>query len=163
MSTSRRAIANGLSRVIVSLEGAPGGSHRESCGVPGSYRRTLHIIGAALTSGIDVEVNTPVTRDNLSTFDATYERIERLGVVTWNVYLPVPHAGVEPLSTAEASEARSVLERLCTRGLTEIRLIDPAVPTVFITSEGYVRNGEFVSGNSGDLRRKSLTQICRSH
>lgn len=41
-------LRNGLSRVIVSLEGAP-----EDCGVQGLYRRTLYIIGTALTSGID--------------------------------------------------------------------------------------------------------------
>ena len=39
----------------------------------------------------------------------------------------------------------------------------PDVSTVFITSEAYVRNGEFVSGNSGNLRRSTLTQIFRSH
>jgi MoaA/NifB/PqqE/SkfB family radical SAM enzyme len=153
---------NGLSRIIVSLEGPSADSHDASCRVPGSYRRTLHIIGTALTSGIDVEVNTLVTRDNLPILDAMYDRIERLGVVAWNLYLPVRHTGVEPLSTADVSLVRAVVERLRGHGLTEIRLMDPAVSTVFITSEGYVRNGEFVSANSGDLRRTSLTQICRT-
>jgi MoaA/NifB/PqqE/SkfB family radical SAM enzyme len=153
---------NGLSRIIVSLEGPSADSHDASCGVPGSYRRTLHIIGTALTSGIDVEVNTLVTGDNLSMLEAMYDRIERLGVVAWNLYLPVRHTAAEPLSTADISLVRAVVERFRGHGLTEIRLMDPAVSTVFITSEGYVRNGEFVSGNSGDLRRTSLTQICRS-
>ena len=81
MDAIARLRHNGLSRIIVSLEGAPGESHDESCGIPGSYRRTLHIIGTALTSGINVKVNTLVTRDNLYMLDAIYERIERLGVV----------------------------------------------------------------------------------
>lgn len=154
---------NGLSRIIVSLEGSSADSHDASCGVAGSYRRTLHIIGTALISGIDVEVNTLVTRDNLAMLDTIYERIERLGVLAWNVYLPVVHLDVEPLSTVEVSQVQTVIERLRMRGLTEIRLMDPAASTVFITSEGYVRDGEFGSGNSGDLRRKSLKEICRSH
>lgn len=154
---------NGLSRPIVSLEGAAADIHDASCGVPGSYRRTLHIIGTALVSGIDVEVNTLVTRYNIDVLDAIYERIERLGVVAWNVHLPVARPGVETLSTDEVSQVQTVIERLRGHGLADIRLTDPTVSTVFITSEGYVRNGEFVSGNSGNLRRSSLTQICRSH
>jgi MoaA/NifB/PqqE/SkfB family radical SAM enzyme len=153
---------NGLSRIIVPLEGASADSHDASRGIPGSYRRTLHIIGTALCSGIDVEVNTLVTRENLGILDAIYDRIERLGVVAWNVYLPVPHAGVRPLNEAEISQVSAIAERLRVRGLTEIRIMDPGVSTVFITSEGQVRNGEFVTTNSGDLRRDSLTQICRS-
>lgn len=154
---------NGLSRIIVSLEAPAAERHDVSCGVPGSYMRTLHIIGTALISGIDVEVNTLVTRDNLPILDAIYERVERLGVVAWNLYLPVPQAGVESLSAGEVSQVQTIIERLRIHGLTDIRLMDPAVPTVFITSEGYVRDGEFVRGNIGDLRRKSLAQICRSH
>ncbi len=154
---------NGLSRIIMSLEGPSADSHDASSGIAGSYRRTLHILGTALLSGIDVEVNTLVTHYNIDVLDAIYEKIERMGVTAWNVYFPVPHAGVEPLSTDEVSQVQTVLERLRLHGLTEIRLMDPTMSTVFITSEGYVRNGEFVSGNSGDLRRSSLTQICRSH
>jgi len=154
---------NGLSRIIVSLEGPSADIHDASCGIAGSYLRTLHIIGTALTSGIDVEVNTLVTRDNLPILDAVYERIERMGVVAWNLYLPVPHPGVDPLSATEVSQVRAIIERLRIRGLTEIRLMDPDLSTVFITSEGYVREGEFVSGNSGDLRRESLTAICGGH
>jgi MoaA/NifB/PqqE/SkfB family radical SAM enzyme len=154
---------NGLSRIIVSLEGASADSHDESCGMAGSYRRTLHIIGTALLSGIDVEVNTLVTRDNIDVLDALYERIERLGVVAWNVYVPVLQPGVEPLSAPEVSQVQKLAERLRLDGLMEVRLVDPGLSTVFITSEGYVRGGEFVSATSGDLRRNSLTQICRSH
>lgn len=154
---------NGLSRIIVSLEGPSSDLHDSSCGVRGSYMRTLHIIGTALMSGIDIEVNTLVTRDTLAALDAIYEKIERLGVVAWNIYLPVAQAGVEPLSTIEVSQIQAAVERLRTHGLTEIRLMDPAMSTVFITSEGYVRDGEFVSRNSGDLRRSSLTAICRTY
>ncbi len=156
---------NGLSRIIVSLEGASADSHDAPCGVPGSYRRTLHIIGTALTSGIDVEVNTLVTSDNLPILDAMYDRIERMGVVAWNLYLPVPHpgGGLPPLSDTETSQVSALAERLRGHGLTEIRLMDPSAPTVFITSEGYVRNGEFQSAGSGDLRRNSLAAICRGH
>jgi MoaA/NifB/PqqE/SkfB family radical SAM enzyme len=154
---------NGLARIIVSLEGASAESHEGSCGVPGSYLRTLHIIGTALTSGIDVEVNTLVTRDNIAVLEAIYERIERLGVVAWNVHLPVLNAHVEPLNSAQAAHVRGLVQRIRTRGLTQVRIIDGFAPTVFITAEGFVRNGEFSSGNNGDLRRSSLEQICRSH
>jgi len=147
---------NGLARIIVSLEGASSDSHDTSCGVPGSYRRTLHIIGTALCSGIDVEVNTLVTRYNIAILDAIYDRIERLGVVAWNIYLPVPNRSVDALSDDEVSYVNAVAEGLRLRGLAEIRIIDPAVATVFITSDGQVRNGEFVTTNSGDLRRESL-------
>lgn len=152
---------NGLSRVVVSLEGPSSNSHDAACGIAGSYLRTLHIIGTALTSGIDVEVNTLITRDNLPLLDAIYERIERLGVVAWNVYLPAPTGAVPPLNAAEVAQVQTAVEHLRTRGLTEIRLMDGGVTTVFITSEGYVRNGEFALENSGDLRRRSLTGICK--
>ena len=151
---------NGLTRVIVSLEGASAESHDTSCSVPGSYRQTLHIIGTALSSGIDVEVNTLVTVYNIALLDAIYDRIERLGVVAWNIYLPVPNAVIGSLSDGEIAHVTAVAEHLRLRGLTEIRLIDPSVSTLFITSEGYVRNGEFASTNMGDLRRGSLAAVA---
>lgn len=154
---------NGLARIIVSLEGASADSHDTSCGVPGSYRKTLHIIDTALCSGIDVEVNTLVSRYNITTLDAIYDRIERLGAVAWNIYFPVPNRSIGALSDDEVSYVNAIAESLRLRGLTEIRVIDPAVRTVFITSEGQVRNGEFVTTNSGDLRRESLASICPNH
>jgi AdoMet-dependent heme synthase len=153
---------NGLARIIVSLDGSSAESHETACGVAGSYMRTLHIIGTALTAGIDVEVNTLVTRDNIGILEAIYERIERLGIAAWNVHLPMPSAAIEPLNADEVEYVQSVVRRLRTRGLAQIRLVDAAVPTIFITSEGYVRNCEFGTDTSGDLRRSSLKQICQA-
>jgi MoaA/NifB/PqqE/SkfB family radical SAM enzyme len=148
---------NGLSRIIVSLEGDCAESHDAACGMAGAYSRTLHIVGMALCSGIDVEVNTLVTEENLATLDGISQRIEKLGVVAWNLYLSVPSVGLD------VAAVMSFVERLRQRSLLEIRVMDAAVSTVFISSEGYVRNGELVTTNMGDLRRRSLAAICEAH
>lgn len=152
---------NGLSRIIVSLQGSSGDRHDTSCGVAGSYGRTLNLIGLASSACIDVEVDTLVTSDNVANLDAIYDLIEPLGVAAWNVHLPVPRAGVDAFSRGHVAQTIALVERLRRDGLTEIRLIDPGMPAVFITSEGYVRNGEFALANSGDLRQESLPRICR--
>jgi hypothetical protein len=89
-----------------------------------------------------------------------YERVEKLGVVAWNLHLPVRNANVEALGDAEVSQVNALIDRLRANGLTVIRRIDPSVATVFITSEGYVRDGELATTNRGDLRGKSLSAIC---
>jgi MoaA/NifB/PqqE/SkfB family radical SAM enzyme len=153
---------NGLSRVIVSLEGPNGDAHDAFTGIGGSWRNTLHIIGTALMSGIDVEVNTLVTSDRIADLQSIYDRVERLGAVAWNLYFPVARpSSFRVLDAGEILAVNALIERLRVCGLTEIRRIDASVPTVFITSEGYVRNGELVSVNAGDLRARSLAAICR--
>ncbi len=89
-ATFERLQRAGLTRVIVSFDGATSEGHDEPRGVQGLFRDTLHLIGNALTFGMAVEVNTAVRRTNLDDLPEVAARIERLGLAAWNLYFPVP-------------------------------------------------------------------------
>jgi radical SAM protein with 4Fe4S-binding SPASM domain len=102
--TIRNLRRHGLTRVIVSLDDATAEDHDTWRDVHGAFGSTLHLIGTALTAGLEVEVNTLVTRRNAEHLPALHRRLAGLGLSAWNLYLLVPLRGWSEAEVMTADE-----------------------------------------------------------
>lgn len=96
----------GLARLAVSLEGSSTTLHDSVSGVPGSHQLSLGVIRWARELGLPVQVNTTITRRNVTDVEAMVRLLENLEVVLWVVsfLVPVERGQVEELISAEECE-----------------------------------------------------------
>ena len=102
----------GLARLAVSLDGADAPTHDAFRGVTGSYQRTFEIMADARSAGLPLQVNTTITRHNVSQLDAIAELLATQQIILWWVFflVPVGRAVAEQRITPEQYER--VFERL---------------------------------------------------
>jgi AdoMet-dependent heme synthase len=102
----------GLARLAISLDGSSALIHDPFRRVPGSFRWTLQAIRWARELDLPVQINTTITRRNLTDVDAIIALLETLDVVLWSVFFLVPtgRGQMSDLPTAEQFEA--VFEKL---------------------------------------------------
>ena len=104
--------AAGLRRFAVSLDGADAATHDGFRGVAGSFERTLWIIAEARQAGLPVQVNTTVTRGNVSQIDAMAELLAGQGIVLWSVFFLIPVGRGLRGERLSADECETVFEKL---------------------------------------------------
>jgi radical SAM protein len=80
----------GVRRVGISLDGATAAVHDRFRGFAGSFKRTMEITQRIADAGLALQVNTTVTRQNLSALKALPELIAAAGAVQWSVFFLVP-------------------------------------------------------------------------
>ncbi len=80
----------GLSAVALSLDGVDAKTHDAFRGVAGSYARTLDAIESATKLGFHVQINTTVSRENLSQIDAMADALGNFSIATWSIFFLVP-------------------------------------------------------------------------
>jgi radical SAM protein with 4Fe4S-binding SPASM domain len=109
LSALKRA---GLARISLSLDGATAASHDAFRGVPGTWRRTMQALQAAKEAGLSVQINTTITRQNLSEWPQFQALLPTLEPATWSLFMLVPtgRAALEDLPSAEQTE--DLFERL---------------------------------------------------
>lgn len=97
----------GLSRLAVSLDGSCPEVHDHFRQVPGSYRWTMNCIEYAHEVSLEVQINTTVSRHNLSDLEHLAELLERKKISLWSVFFLVPtgRGKVEDEITPEDYEA----------------------------------------------------------
>jgi AdoMet-dependent heme synthase len=76
---ARRLQEVGIQRLSISLDGANAASHDNLRAVPGAYEGALRGIEACNAAGLPFQINTTVTRANLSELPAIYELAISLG------------------------------------------------------------------------------------
>jgi radical SAM protein len=108
----RRLAAAGLSRLALSLDGADAAMHDRFRGVEGSFERTLEIMDYAREAGLPLQVNTTVTRWNVSQIDAVAALMADLGIVLWSVFFVVPVGRATLDDRIAPEEYEVVFERL---------------------------------------------------
>ena len=64
--------------------------HDRFRGFSGSFKRTMEVVQRVADAGLALQVNTTVTRHNLSTLKALPELIAAAGAVPWSVLFLVP-------------------------------------------------------------------------
>jgi radical SAM protein with 4Fe4S-binding SPASM domain len=102
----------GLNSVAFGLDGATAALHDTICGVTGSYKRTFDAVGWCDESGLQVQINTLISRRNFADLAALIELLESLRVVQWNVYFLVP-AGLRQINDLlSPAEHEQVFERI---------------------------------------------------
>ncbi|MEO7098187.1 MAG: radical SAM protein [Luteolibacter sp.] len=96
----------GVQRMSLSLDGATRETHDSFRGVPGTYDRTIEAVKRAHAVGLDLQINTTLTRGNMHEFEAFKNLMFELKPAMWSVFLLVPtgRAGLDDLPDAEDIE-----------------------------------------------------------
>ncbi|MFN8008400.1 MAG: TIGR04053 family radical SAM/SPASM domain-containing protein [Terriglobia bacterium] len=97
----------GLSRLAVSLDGSSASVHDDFRQVPGSYQWTLNCIDYAHEAGLEIQINTTVSRRNFHDLERLADLLEEKQITLWSVFFLVPtgRGKVEDEVTAEDYEA----------------------------------------------------------
>ena len=96
----------GLQRVSLSIDGSNRESHDRFRGVPGTWDRTMEAVVLARDAGLEVQINTTFTRQNLREFPAFVRLMNEIRPSLWSVFQLVPtgRAKEEDLLTAHQLE-----------------------------------------------------------
>jgi len=107
--TIARWQALGVRSVALSLDGASARVHDGFRGVPGTYQRTMEMAGQVVSHGMRLQINTAVGTYTASELEALGDRVQSLGVSSWEIFFVVP-TGRARLS--EALSPEQIEERL---------------------------------------------------
>lgn len=88
--TAQKIKEAGVNRCSISIDGADAASHDSFRGVPGAFDASLRGMAFLTKAGVPFQINTTVTKNNLSSFKKIFELCQRLGAVAWHIFLLVP-------------------------------------------------------------------------
>jgi len=87
---AREMVESGIQRISVSLDGATKESHDKFRQVDGAYKGAIQGIEFAKQVGMDFQVNTTITQQNLEEIPKIQELAVKLGAVAHHIFLLVP-------------------------------------------------------------------------
>jgi len=120
----------GLSQVALSLDSSTPAGHDTMRGLKGSFKRTLAIMATARELGYPLQINTTITRHNVSQIDAMAEIVAGTGAVVWSVFFLVPTGRGQRANTLNAYQHEQALRRLARLwGNTPFRIKATAAPS----------------------------------
>ncbi|MHB1740096.1 MAG: TIGR04053 family radical SAM/SPASM domain-containing protein [Actinomycetes bacterium] len=99
----------GARAISLSLDGSTAPIHDTFRGVPGVFEQTLNGWTAAREVGLRVQINTTVTRANLTDLPNIVRIVHELGAMTWSAFLLVPTGRGRDLDLLGAAEVEDVL------------------------------------------------------
>ncbi len=88
--TAGKMAESGIKRISVSLDGAAAESHDAFRGVPGAFQGALRGLENAKKAGIEFQINTTITQDNLDHIQDILDLAVDLGAVAHHIFLLVP-------------------------------------------------------------------------
>ncbi len=88
--TARKMKESGISRCSISIDGAEASAHDTFRGVPGAFDAAMRGIEYLKAEGIEFQINSTVTKSNLSRFKDIFSLAESLGAAAWHIFLLVP-------------------------------------------------------------------------
>ena len=80
----------GIQRCSISIDGPDAASHDAFRGVPGAFASAMRGIEHLKNAGVEFQINTTVTRDNLPVFKNIFNLCRELGASAWHIFLLVP-------------------------------------------------------------------------
>ena len=89
-TTAGKMAESGIQRISVSLDGATKESHDRFRQVDGAFEGAIRGIGFAKDAGIDFQINTTITQQNLEEIPKIQELAVKLGAVAHHIFLLVP-------------------------------------------------------------------------
>lgn len=118
----------GLRAISLSLDGPDKDSHDAFRGVRGTWEWTMQACRAVREAGINLQINTTISRWNIDRFEDFLPRIAELKPQTWSVFQLVPtgRAGAADMVTGEQME--TLFNRLCE--------VEPSLGCKIKTTEG---------------------------
>lgn len=81
---------SGIARCSISIDAPEAESHDLFRGVPGAFKAALQGIEYLKEAGIEFQINTTVTKNNIHSFKDTFKLAEDLGSSAWHIFLLVP-------------------------------------------------------------------------
>ncbi len=87
---ARRLKESGVERCSISIDGADAVSHDAFRGVEGAFAASMKGIEYLKAAGLPFQINTTVTKNNLSSFKKIFALCENLGAAAWHIFLLVP-------------------------------------------------------------------------
>ena len=102
----------GARAVSLSLDAADASGHDGFRGVPGVYDLTLRAWRDAVETGLKVQINTTVTRDNVLDLPRIAAQVRDRGAMLWSVFFLVPTGRGRALRSLDAAETEDVLNAL---------------------------------------------------
>ena len=87
---ARKIKEAGVQRCSISIDGYNAEKHDAFRCVPGAFDATMRGIEHLKAEGVEFQINTTVTRDNLHDFKKIFELCERIGAAAWHIFLLVP-------------------------------------------------------------------------
>jgi len=121
----------GVDRCSISIDGADAASHDAFRGVPGAFAASMTGIELLRQAGVPFQINTTVTKSNLSSFKNIFELCQRIGAAAWHIFLLVPMGRAANLGdqVITAEEYEDVLHWLYDfRKTTDMRLKATCAP-----------------------------------
>ncbi|QYC39022.1 Antilisterial bacteriocin subtilosin biosynthesis protein AlbA [Nonomuraea coxensis DSM 45129] len=108
----------GAAAISLSLDGATAAGHDEFRGYDGVFARTTAAWRAAREAGLKVQINTTVTRRNLTRLPDIARLVRDQGALLWSVFFLVPTGRGRALSALTPAEVEDVLHFLYDLGTT---------------------------------------------
>jgi heme b synthase len=90
LDKAQKMVDSGIQRISISLDGATGTSHDAFRQVPGAFEGALRGIQHAREVGLDFQINTTITQQNLHELAAIMDLAVSLGAVAHHIFLLVP-------------------------------------------------------------------------
>ena len=104
--TARKLKEAGIATISISIDGADAESHDAFRGTDGAFAAALTGIETAQRAGIDVQINTTVTRDNVDELADILEIAVDAGTKVFNPFLLVPTGRGKELADREMSPSQ---------------------------------------------------------
>jgi AdoMet-dependent heme synthase len=118
----------GLKRVSLSLDGATRETHDAFRGVAGTWDRTMEAVVAAREAGLEVQINTTFTRQNVKEFGAFARLLGDIRPSLWSVFQLVPTGRGKSDDLLTGLQMEELFERL--------HALSQRVPWAIKTTEG---------------------------
>lgn len=172
----------GCKRISLSIDASTAEMHDRFRGVLGSFRRTLDAAQAARELGLELQINTTVSRFNHSQLPEISKLVETLEAVLWSAFFLVPVGRAttdQVLSARETEEAFRVLYRISQTAPFALKTTEaphfrryagkgmqfPAIGDgkgfVFISHTGEICPSGFLPYPVGNVRTDNLLEVYR--
>ena len=159
---ARKMKESGIKRISISLDGATSDSHDDFRGVAGAFDQALAGIETAKQEGIEFQVNTTITKDNLEEIPKILKLAEDVGAVAHHIFLLVPTGRGKYIvdNEIDAAEYESALNWFYDqRGNTDLQLKATCAPHYYrILRQRAKEDGEKVTFESHGL--DAVTRGC---
>lgn len=120
--TAARLAGAGVRRISVSVDFPDAARHEAFRGVRGAFDDAVRGIRNAIAAGLEVQINSTLTRQNRDDLRALHDLAVRLGAVAFHPFLLVPTGRGAGLSEAEMSAAEY---ELTLREIAELARVSP--------------------------------------
>ncbi len=104
--------AAGVKRMSLSLDGATRATHDAFRGLPGTFDRTIEAVKRAHAVGLDLQINTTLTRGNLHEYEEFKRLMFNLKPAIWSVFLLVPTGRAGLADLPDAADIERIFEDL---------------------------------------------------